>query len=403
MGYQQVETNAQGRILRTLESTLPVPGQNLHLNIDLRLQRVAAEAFGSERGAIVAIDPNNGAVLALVSMPNFDSNLFVNGIDRKTYNSLMGSYDKPLFNRAVRGQYPPGSTTKPFIGLAGMELNVLPARHSLFCPGYFMLENDDRRYRDWKKEGHEHTDLDKAIVESCDVFFYDLGLKLGIDKISPYMKNFGFGAKNDIDTVGEAPGLMPSRSWKRKAKREPWYPGETLITSIGQGFMLTTPLQLATATATLANRGKAMRPQIVSATENPTTDLKSLIESHQLKPVNVKNPANWDYIIRAMSRVIHTWKGTAHKMGEGLKYKAAGKTGTAQVFGIKQDEEYVAEELVKRLRDHALFISFAPLESPQIAVAVIVENGEHGSTTAAPIARKIMDTYLLNDEGVLIQ
>lgn len=403
VGHQQVETNARGRILRILESTPPTPGKNLHLNIDISLQRIAAKAFADERGALVAIDPSNGAVLAMVSMPAYDSNLFVNGIDQKTYNSLLHSNDKPLFDRALRGQYPPGSTTKPFIGLAGLELNTVSGRHSVFCPGYFMLENDERRYRDWKKEGHEHTDLDKAIIESCDVYFYDLGLKLGIDNISPYMKQFGFGEKSGVDIVGESAGLMPSREWKNRTKREPWFPGETLITSIGQGFMLATPMQLAYSTATLANKGKRIRPQVVNRLEDARSNLMHPIEPQQLGSITVKKPGNWQYIIKAMTRVIHSWKGTAHKMGEGLQYKAAGKTGTAQVFGIGQDEEYVAEELVKRLRDHALFISFAPVESPKIAVAVIVENGEHGSTTAAPIARKIMDAYLLSGKGVLKQ
>lgn len=401
VGYQQVETNARGRILRVLEQTPPVPGKNLHLNIDVRLQRVAEQAFDGERGALVALDPNNGAVLALVSMPGYDSNLFVNGIDQATYTSLTRSHDRPLFNRALRGQYPPGSTLKPFIGLAGLELNAISASSSVFCPGYFTLEHDDHRYRDWKKSGHGPVDLTKSIVESCDVFFYDLGLKLGIDRIASYLKNFGFGKKTGIDIVGESGGLLPSREWKRRARQEPWYPGETLITSIGQGFTLTTPLQLASGTATLATRGIHMQPEVLNHVVDPTDNSKQVLPPSPEKPVPIKDIKRWERIISAMEKVVDDVHGTAHRIKKGLKYTVAGKTGTAQVFGIKQDEEYQEEELIKRLRDHALFIAFAPVESPRIAVALIVENGGHGSSTAAPIARKVMDSYLLDEEGNL--
>ncbi len=394
VGIEQVETNAQGRTLRALDSTPPIPGLNLHLSLDIELQRIAENAFGKDNGALVAIDPINGDVLALVSMPTFDPNLFVGGINSKTYKGLQNSRNQPLFNRALRGRYPPGSTLKPFFGLAGLEYGLIQPGMTTYCPGWYMLDGDDRKYRDWKKQGHKTVDLTKALVESCDVYFYDLALTLGIDRISQFMEPFGFNDLTGIDTSGELTGLMPSREWKRKARHQPWYPGETLITGIGQGFTLTTPLQLASATAALSLYGQQLRPRLVAATEDPDSNERVWLPAAPNIAVPIVNIINWEYIIRAMTKVVHSPHGTARRISQGAKFKIAGKTGTAQVFGIKQDEEYVAEDIEKHLRDHALFIGFAPVENPRIAIAVVVENGGSGGAVAAPIARKIMDHYI---------
>ncbi|TDY04337.1 penicillin-binding protein 2 [Thiohalophilus thiocyanatoxydans] len=396
VGYQRVETNAQGRILRVLERTLPKPGKNLYLNIDARLQEVAEESFGDENGALVAMDPNNGAVLAFVSLPTYDPGLFVNGIDSKTYRALTTTLSRPLFNRALRGQYPPGSTLKPFLGLASLETEALEPDHELNCKGWYKLKNDKRRYRDWKEEGHGRTDLGKAITESCDVFFYELSFELGIDNIHKYLTRFGLGQRTGIDILGERPGLVPSREWKRRTRNESWYHGETLITGIGQGFMLATPLQLANITATLSQRGQRQTPRMLYAVQDATNNEFTVQESKPREPIEAIEEQHWQTVIQGMEDVIHGTSGTARGISRGMQYKAAGKTGTSQVFGIAQDEEYVEEDVIKKLRDHGLFISFAPLEDPRIAVAVIVENGGSGSSSAAPIARKVMDHYLLN-------
>jgi penicillin-binding protein 2 len=396
VGYQRVETNAQGRILKVLERTLPVPGKNLYLTMDAQLQAIAEQAFADESGSLVAIDPRNGDVLAMVSVPSFDPNLFVNGLDSKTYQTLRNDPERPLFNRALTGQYPPGSTIKPLIGLAGLEYKEVTANQPINCPGWYMLDNDDHRYRDWKKSGHGQTDLTKAIVESCDVYFYDLSLALGIDNISQFLSYFGLGKRTGIDVHGELGGLLPSREWKRRRKGMPWFPGETLITGIGQGFMLTTPLQLASITATLSNMGNGFRPRLLHHLVDPQTDVFINQEPFARDPVPRVNDGNWQTVIKAMQKVVHSVFGTARRINHDLPYKIAGKTGTAQVFSIKQDEEYDEEKIKKKLRDHALFISFAPVDKPEIAVAVIVENGGSGGAVAAPIARKVMDQYLLN-------
>lgn len=403
VGHQRVETNALGRILRVIDRTPPTPGNNLYLNLDIRLQRAATEGFGDERGALVAIDPNTGAILTFVSAPSYNPNLFVNGIDYASYNALTRSADKPLINRALRGQYPPGSTIKPFIGLAGLESQTITTADSLPCPGFYQLDNDEHKYRDWKKGGHGTIGLTRAIVESCDIFFYDLGRQLGIDRISDYLNAFGFGTRTGIDVDGEAGGLLPSREWKRRAKRQPWYPGETLITSIGQGFFLTTPLQLASSIATLSLRGERRQPLAVMAMEDPISGERIELHSQYRPPVEVRDPEQWNRIFHAMTQVVHGISGTARGLNrKRLAYQVAGKTGTAQVFSIKQDEEYNEEDITKRLRDHALFVAFAPVNKPRIAIALIVENGGSGGAVAGPIARRVMDRYLLDDNGRLI-
>ena len=401
VGVQQVEVNAKGRILRVLSATPPQAGKNLILNIDSNLQRVAEEAFGEEKGAVVAIDPNNGEVLALASMPTFDPNLFVNRISFKDYNGLRNSRSQPLFNRALSGQYPPGSTTKPLFALLGLEENIVTPQQKIFCPGYYQLPNDDHKYRDWKKKGHGNINADQAITQSCDVYFYDLSYRTGIDRMSAFMKQFGFGSKTGIDTTGERPGLMPSRAWKRKARREPWFPGETLITGIGQGALLTTPLQLAAATAAMTQNGQSYQPQIVRSIEDPNTKNLIKIKAKPTHKYTIKKPRNLTHVLKGMEHVVHHPRGTAYwHIGKNSTYKLAGKTGTAQVFSIAQDEEYDAEKIKKKLRDHALFVSYAPLKEPKIAISIIVENGGHGSSTASPIAKKVMDAYLLKPKTV---
>ena len=395
VGYQRVEVNASGRTLRVLDQQPPTAGKNLHLTIDSSLQQLAEYLFTDEKGSVVAIDPRSGEILALVSMPSFDPNLFVNGISTADYSELSTSSKRPLFNRALTGQYPPGSTTKPFFGLAGLEANVIGPRHSVYCAGHYMLPNDERKYRDWKKEGHGRTDLDKAITQSCDVFFYELAYNLGIDRMSEFMDQFGFGHRTGIDSTGERPGLMPSREWKRNARGMPWFPGETLITGIGQGALLVTPLQLSNATAALAMQGLRYKPHLVKSIEDSVSGEDQQIEPMVVGNYQLKKKINWKHVVKGMTNVVHNVRGTANRIARGLQYEIAGKTGTAQVFGIAQDEEYEEDKVSKKLRDHALFMAFAPADDPRIAVAVVVENGGHGSSVAAPIARKIMDAYLL--------
>lgn len=393
VGSRKVETNAEGRVLRVLEQNPATPGSDLYLNVDIDLQRAALQALGEYNGAVVAIEPKNGAVVALVSKPSFDPNPFVTGISSRDYNKLQKRPDRPLFNRALAGQYPPGSTIKPLLGLGGLEYNLPQALGRTFCIGYYQLQGDERKYRDWKRGGHGSTDLTKAITESCDVFFYELALQMGIDRIHAYLSQFGFGQRTGIDLPGEMSGLLPSRAWKRRERHLPWFPGETLITGIGQGFTLTTPLQLAEAMAIFADGGQRLEPRVVQAVEGSITDERHPVQARPREPVHVVSAANWRTIKKAMIAVVNSLHGTARRIGVGAPYLIAGKTGTAQVFGIKQDEKYEAKDLAYKLRDHALFVAFAPADDPQIAVAVIAEHGGGGSSVAAPIARKVMDAY----------
>ncbi|MGD2055195.1 MAG: penicillin-binding protein 2 [Gammaproteobacteria bacterium] len=397
VGVQQVETTAQGRVLRVLNRKPPVPGKNLYLTLDSRLQAVAKQAFGDYSGSAIALDPKTGDVLALVSQPTYDPNPFVNGIEYADYKALRDNEKQPLFNRALRGQYPPGSTVKPFIALAGLELGITGQHSSTYCPGFYTLPGSSRRYRDWKRGGHGTVDLHKAITQSCDVYFYDLALSLGIDRLHDYLVHFGFGSKTGIDIVGELAGLLPSPGWKRLRRGEPWFPGETIITGIGQGFFLATPLQLAAATAALANQGRRMKPSIIHATQDAGSNALQPHRPETTESISIHNQQNWDAVIQAMIDVVHSARGTARRIGIDSPYRIAGKTGTAQVFGLKEEEKYDAEALDEKLRDHALFISFAPVDDPQIVVAVVVENGGGGGSTAAPIADRIMDGYLLDN------
>ncbi len=394
VGLQQVETTAQGRVLRVLNRVSPVSGHNLYLTLDSRVQDAAERAFGDFSGSAIAIDPSNGDVLAFVSLPTYDPNPFVNGIEYSDYAALRDNEKQPLFNRALRGQYPPGSTVKPFMGLAGLEQGVTRVHSSTYCPGFYMLPGNTRKYRDWKRTGHGTVNLHDAIVQSCDVYFYDLALSLGIERIHDYLSHFGFGHKTGIDILGELPGLLPSASWKRERHDQPWFPGETIITGIGQGFFLTTPLQLATAAAALANGGRILQPNIVMAEQEAGSDELLPHNPRLLETITINDQSHWDAVIKSMVDVVHSARGTARKIGLDSPFKIAGKTGTAQVYGLKQEEKYDAEAIEEKLRDHALFIAFAPAEQPRIAVAVVVENGGGGGSVAAPIARAILDAYL---------
>lgn len=395
VGYQQLETNAQGRTLRVLERQSPVPGSDLYLTLDARLQAAAEAAFGDYTGSAVAIDPHSGAVLALVSLPTFDPNPFVKGIDYDRYQALRRDPDQPLFNRALRGQYPPGSTLKPFVGLAGLELGVVRPESDVFCPGYYTLPGRERLYRDWKRSGHGHMDLHDAIAQSCDVYFYDLARTLGIDRMHDFLAQFGFGTRTGIDIVGELPGLLPSSEWKRRTRGQPWYPGETLISGIGQGFNLATPVQLAVATATLATYGDHYQPHVAKALRAPGEAGLQPVFQPQVQQIPHVDIRNWQRVIQGMVDVVHGPRGTARHIGRTIDYRMGGKTGTAQVFSLPQEEdyEYDPEEIAERLRDHALFIAFAPAQDPRIALAVVVENGGSGSGVAAPIARRILNAY----------
>jgi penicillin-binding protein 2 len=407
VGFRQVVTNALGRQVpvetRDFEdsdpaSQNPSPGDNIYVSLDLDLQRVAANSLEGRRGAVVAIDPNNGEILALFSSPSFDPNAFATGMSPSEYNALQNDEDRPLFNRAVRGTYPPGSTIKPMLALAALEVGATNLTRRSVCIGWYSLPGSTHRYRDWRPQGHGEVDLHDAIEQSCDVYFYEISRDIGIDNMQRYLNQFGLGMSTGLDMAGEAGGLVPSREWKRKAFSERadqvWFPGETIIASIGQGYMLATPLQLASATATLAMRGQRFKPHLVAAFEDPLTGRRTLIAPEPLPPVDIDDEFYWQNVVGAMHDVMQSPTGTARAAGLGAPYQMAGKSGTAQVFTVAQEEKYDEEEIDERLRDHALFIAFAPLEAPQIAVALIVENGSSGSRVAAPIARAIMDEYL---------
>ncbi len=395
VGYQKVETNVRGRVQRVLERSNPTPGDDLYLNLDIKLQQVAIEAFEGKRGALVAINPENGHILSMVSMPDYDANLFVNGIDSKSYNALNQSWERPLFNRTVLGSYPPGSTIKPFFALAGLESNTIQLDHQVFCPGFYRLKGKAHKYRDWKKWGHGKTDIEKSIVQSCDVFYYDLAFKLGIDKMHKFMTLFGFGKRSGIDILGERSGLMPSKKWKKRVHNQVWFPGETVIAGIGQGYVLVTPLQLALGTATLANGGHYFQPQLVSAIQRKSDIIPRQVIPQMIRQIPILRQENWDEIYHGMTEVIHGARGTARRLNKpGMRYKIAGKTGTAQVFSVAQDASYKEDELEERLKDHALFMAFAPAKNPKIAIAVVIENGGHGGSVAAPIAGKVIAAHL---------
>lgn len=393
VGYEEVETNARGRVLRVLNRVEPQSGQDVYLSLDIRLQQAAKKALDGRRGAVVALDPRTGEVLAMVSEPSYDPNPFVTGIGFKAYAELRDSIDQPLYNRVLRGLYPPGSTIKPMVVLAGLDAGVITPESTVFDPGFYQLPNNSHKYRNWNRAGDGWVGLELAVARSNDTYFYDLAHKLGVDRLHEYMTLFGFGRRVALDMFEESAGLMPSREWKRQRYRQAWYPGETLILGIGQGYMQSTPLQLAQATALVASRGKWIRPHLArSVGGEPVTDPEPLPD------IQLSNPEYWEYARKAMEAVVHGARGTARKIGQDAPYRIAGKSGTAQVVAIKQGERYNRDKVQERHRDHALFIAYAPAEAPEIAVAVMVENGESGSGVAAPVARAVLDAWLLPPE-----
>jgi penicillin-binding protein 2 len=398
-GSEQVEIDAGGRAIRSLARSEPLSGNNLVVTLDLQLQRIAEEAFQDYKGALVAIDPKTGEVLALVSRPGFDPNLFVDGIDPQNWDALNNSPDKPLNNRALRGQYPPGSTIKPFMALAALEYKKRSPEFTISDPGYFALPGVAHRYRDWKKEGHGLVNLHKSIVISCDTYYYGLANELGIDSIHRFLTGFGFGARTGIDIEGELLGLAPSQEWKWQRFKQKWYAGDTVSVGIGQGYMLATPLQLAAATATIANGGVPVHPRLLKAVQDAKTQ-----ERHEVAPAAVNQaiavkPENIALVRAAMVDVTRPG-GTASQASAGAPYSIAAKTGTAQVVGMKQGERYDEKRLKQEHWDHALLIAFAPADDPRIALAILVENGQHGGSTAGPIARQVFDYALLGKRPV---
>lgn len=400
-GKEEVEVDSAGRVVRMLSRTPPASGQTLVLSIDAKLQAIADEAFGEYRGALVAIDPRNGEILAFVSKPNYDPSLFIDGIDTDSWNELNNSPDMPLNNRALRGQYPPGSTIKPFMALAAQYFNTRSPELSIADNGIFTLPSKNHEYRDWKTGGHGSVDMFKSIVVSCDIYYYGLAMELGMERIAHYLTRFGFGKKTGIDLGrktdegydGESSGLVPTPAWKYKRYKQRWYGGDTVSVGIGQGYSLVTPLQLAVATATLANNGVGYQPHLVREIRGA----RPQDNRHINYPPNVElkiDPAHLDLVKRAMVAVTQPG-GTAVAASAGAPYPIAAKTGTAQVIGIKQGEKYNAGKIQERHRDHAWLIAFAPADQPKIALAILAENGGHGGGTAGPIARKLFDYYLL--------
>jgi len=397
-GHEDVVVNVHGRKMQVLDRVRSLPGRDVILTIDMNAQLAADTALQGKRGAAVAIDPRNGEVLAFVSTPAYDPNAISAGLSRRAYLALQEDIDRPMFNRALRGQYPPGSTIKPMVALAALHYGVVTPERRVGCRGAYSLPGSRHRYRDWKPEGHGAVDLYAAIEQSCDVYFYTVARDLGIERLGSFLTTFGLGEVTGLDISGEQTGLVPSPAWKKKAFRRPadqvWFPGETVIAGIGQGYLLVTPLQLAHATATVAARGLRFQPTLLKGSRDPATGTIEYEAPTPLPPVPDQDAARWDAIIEGMHGVMHGPRGTARAIGLNAPFQMAGKSGTAQVFTVGQNEKYNAKDVEERRRDHALFVAFAPLEAPRIAVAVVIENGESGSKAAAPIARAVMEAYL---------
>ncbi len=392
IGYEQVETNAHGRVVRTLAREPAISGNHLHLTLDSRLQKVVRNELAGHRGAAVVLEPHTGEILAFVSMPDYDPNLFAKGIDQVRYTALLQDSNKPLLNRALYGRYAPGSTLKPILALAGLEHTIDPRRR-VNCPGFFALKEGGRVYRCWRKQGHGAVNLKEALEQSCDTYFYQLGLTLGISGISEALTTFGFGKQTGIDLASEPDGLIPTALWKQRRHGTPWYPGDTLNASIGQGYILSTPLQLAAATAALANRGRLVRPHLLRGVEDPETG-EIQRPAEQVTEVGLGDASQYERVIEGMMAVMHGSQGTARRAGQQLSYRIAAKTGTSQLVSLPQDGE-AAKDIPERLKDHALFIAFAPAERPRIALALVIENGGSGGKIAAPMARRIFDYYFV--------
>lgn len=396
VGYEEVETNARGRVLRVLNRVEAVSGQDLHLTLDVKLQEAAEKALADRRGAIVVIEVNTGEVLAMVSQPSFDPNPFVTGIGFKAYAELRDSPDQPLYNRILRGLYPPGSTIKPMVAAAALDAGVITGTSRVFDPGFYQLPNNSHKFRNWNRWGDGWVSLDLALARSNDTYFYDLAHRMGVDRLHEYMTRFGFGRRVALDMFEETGGIMPSREWKRARFKQVWYPGETLILGIGQGYMLSTPLQLAQATVLMATNGVWRRPRLARLIGD-----QAPVDPEPIADIVFKDASSWTLAKRGMESVVHGARGTARKVGQNAAYRIAGKSGTAQVVAIKQGERYNRNKLNERHRDHALFVAYAPADRPEIAVSVMIENGESGSGVAGPVAKQVMDAWLLDARGQL--
>ena len=398
VGHQTVETNARGRVLQVLERFEPVPGKDITLFLNAQLQQAAVKLLEGKRGAIVAIDPSTGGVLAMASAPTYGANQFVTGISNANYQALRNSDDLPLFNRALRGRYPPASTVKPVIALAGMDTGLVPRNYSLWDPGYYQLTEGGRFYRDWKEGGHGRVDMHKSIVESVDTYYYAIAHLMGNDPMTKYLAKFGFGQVTIADQPEATKAVLPTKQWKRINRNASWFPGDSLNLGIGQGFLSATPTQIASMTMVLANKGQWHQVRMIKAINGQAvTKVSDIGRNDPKQPIDIKLKRNsdWDGVHNAMIDVMHGAKGTGRRSGANSSYKMAGKTGTAQVLGIKQDSTYDADKIAERFRDHGLYIGWAPVNNPKIAIAVIIENGGGGSSAAAPLARKLFDLYVL--------
>lgn len=393
-GYERVETNVRGRVLRVLERKDSIPGTDLILSIDVAVQQAAWDALGDSTGSVVAIDPVDGSVIALVSKPAYDPNAFVDGISQKAYNAILSAPGRPLFNRALNGGYEPGSTLKPFVGLAGLELGVVTPETRVFSNGKFYIEGYDRPYRDYKPYGYGWVDMQSALEQSVNTYFYQLSMDLGIDRMHDYLAQFGFGSVTGIDVPGEGKGLLPSREWKRKTLNQPWYPGETVIAGVGQGFNVVTPLQLANAVAALVNGGSRYAPRLLYALKPAGVEKAKRVSAPVELQIPVVDPNDWRTVLEGMDRVVNGLHGTARGVAVDAHYRIGGKTGTAQVYQLAEGQRDRQSDVAAHLRDHAWFIAFAPVEAPRIAVAVVVEHGGLGSKFAAPVARATLDAWL---------
>ncbi len=407
-GFRQILVNAQGRPMEAesplqadLSKKPALSGNDLILSLDMRAQRAAEDALTGKRGAVIAIDPANGDVIAFASVPGFDPNGFARGLSRADYSALEDNIDRPLFNRVLRGAYPPGSTIKPVMALAALSYAVVDPEQVRYCRGFFTLPGSSRHYRDWKPAGHGWVNLREAVAQSCDTYFYGVAQALGIDRMAAFLTKVGLGQRTGIDIDGEKPGLVPSREWKEKTFASEgdriWFPGDTVILGIGQGYMLATPLQLAHVASLIAGHGTTFQPRLVTAVRNARTGEVRRLPPKSSPAVDPDEGSHWQRVVDAMVAVMNSAHGTARATAVGSTYQIAGKTGTAQVFSVGQGEKYNEKEVEERMRDHALFISFAPADAPRIAVAVLVENGGHGASVAAPVARKVMDAYLLRE------
>lgn len=395
VGSEEVEVNNRGRIIRTLNSSDPIPGKDLVLTLDVELQQMAQKALEGMRGAIVILDANDGGVLAFYSNPSYDPNLFVHGISGDDYRALLNP-DRPLVNRVTRGVYPPASTIKPHMAVLALDEGVVTEHTKITDPGFFQLPSASHRWRDWQPWGHGKVDVHKALEESCDTYFYEAAFHLGIDRISAFMAQFGFGEKTGIDLLDEKKAILPSREWKEARFKLPWYQGDTPNIAIGQGYWTATPLQIANSVNILVNRGKRNIPHLLSAAKQG--EQVEIAQFHEKPPIVLKNKQNWDIVLEAMHTTVKKPNGTAHTAFKGATYESGGKTGTAQVVSIAQDSRYDAKKLKERQRDNAMYVGFAPYKKPEIVITVAVENTGGGSTVGAPIARKMLDFYFANKQ-----